>query len=123
MDIDAGDCKVGACGVEGLEIDRLQLLAVDRVGEGGAQTLEIQQDEGKALVQLEGGNAAMGGSKTQIYGETTVMMAATPALSSAPRTVVPSVVIRVWPLSDGRCGNFSALSTRPELPSTTSPPS
>ena len=36
------------------------------------KTLEIQQDDGKALVQLSGGNASLGGSKTQVYGETTI---------------------------------------------------
>ena len=34
--------------------------------------LEIQQGDGKAVVQLDGGNASVGGSKTQVYGETTI---------------------------------------------------
>lgn len=36
------------------------------------KTLEIQQGDGKALVQLEGGNASVGGTKTQVYGDTTI---------------------------------------------------
>ena len=36
------------------------------------KTLEAQQDKGKALVQLAGGNTAIGGSKTEIYGATTI---------------------------------------------------
>ena len=50
---------------------KVQVMS-EEIGAFADKTLEIQQDEGKALVQLEGGNAAMGGSKTQIYGETTV---------------------------------------------------
>ena len=36
------------------------------------KTFEAQQGDGKAVVQLEGGNAAVSGSKTQLYGATTV---------------------------------------------------
>ena len=35
-------------------------------------TLEAQQGEAKAVLQLADGNAALSGSKTQIYGETTI---------------------------------------------------
>ena len=44
----------------------------EEIGAFADKTLEIQQDEGKALVQLSGGNASLGGSKTQVYGETTI---------------------------------------------------
>jgi hypothetical protein len=44
----------------------------EEIGAFADKTLEIQQDEGKALVQLEGGNTSLGGSKTQIYGDTTI---------------------------------------------------
>ena len=44
----------------------------EEIGAFADKTLEIQQDEGKALVQLEGGNLSAGGSKTQVYGETTI---------------------------------------------------
>ena len=36
------------------------------------KTLEAQQGEAKAVVQLADGNASVSGSKTQVYGETTV---------------------------------------------------
>ena len=36
------------------------------------KTFEAQQGDGKAVVQLSGGNAAVGGSKSEIYGDTTV---------------------------------------------------
>lgn len=36
------------------------------------KTLEAQQGEAKAVLQLVDGNAAISGSKTQIYGETTI---------------------------------------------------
>lgn len=35
------------------------------------KTLEAQQDK-KAILQLSGGNTSVGGSKTQVYGETTI---------------------------------------------------
>ena len=44
----------------------------EEIGAFADKTLEIQQDEGKALVQLDGGNALLGGSKTEIYGKTDV---------------------------------------------------
>ena len=36
------------------------------------KTLEAQQDNGKAILQLAGGNAAVSGSKMEIYGATTI---------------------------------------------------
>ena len=36
------------------------------------KTFEAQQGDGKAVVQLDGGNANVGGSKTAIYGDTTI---------------------------------------------------
>ena len=50
---------------------KLQLVS-EELGAFGDKTLEIQQGDGKALVQLSGGNASMGGSKSQIYGDTTI---------------------------------------------------
>ena len=44
----------------------------EEIGAFADKTLEIQQGDGKAVVQLDGGNASMGGSKTQIYGPTTI---------------------------------------------------
>ena len=44
----------------------------EEIGAFADKTLEIQQGDGKAAVQLDGGNAAVGGGKTQVYGETTI---------------------------------------------------
>ena len=50
---------------------KVQVMS-EEIGAFADKTLEIQQDEGKALVQLDGGNALVGGSKTEIYGKTDV---------------------------------------------------
>ena len=47
----------------------------EEVGLFADKTLEAQQDKGKAIVQLSGGNTAIGGSKTEIYGATTIQAA------------------------------------------------
>ena len=44
----------------------------EEIGAFAAKTFEAQQDEGKAVLQLDGGNASVGGSKTAVYGETTI---------------------------------------------------
>ena len=44
----------------------------EEIGAFADKTLEIQQGDGKAVVQLDGGNASVGGSKTQVYGATTI---------------------------------------------------
>lgn len=45
-------------------------VASDKVGLFGDTTIELQQD-GKAILQLSGGDAALSGSKTTLYGEMT----------------------------------------------------
>ena len=42
----------------------------EQIGAFADNTFEAQQGDGKALVQLDGGNASMGGSKMEIYGAT-----------------------------------------------------
>jgi hypothetical protein len=54
-----------------LKSKKLQAVS-EEVGAFADNTLEIQQGDGKAVVQLDGGNASVGGSKTQIYGATTI---------------------------------------------------
>ena len=44
----------------------------EEIGAFADKTLEIQQGDGKAVVQLDGGNAAVGGSKTAVYGDTII---------------------------------------------------
>lgn len=46
-------------------------VASDKVGLFGDTTVELQQD-GKAILQLSGGDASLSGSKTTFYGETTL---------------------------------------------------
>ena len=51
---------------------KLLQAASDSVGLFADTVLEAQQGDGKAVVQLEGGNLSVGGSKTQVYGDTTI---------------------------------------------------
>ena len=44
----------------------------EEIGAFADNTLEAQQGDGKAVVQLDGGNASVGGSKTQIFGDTAI---------------------------------------------------
>lgn len=44
----------------------------DEVGLFADKTLEAQQGEQKAVLQLSGGNASVSGSKTEVYGATTI---------------------------------------------------
>ena len=60
-------------GAKSKDVKSKKLQAVsEEAGIFADKTLEIQQGDGKALVQLDGGNASVGGSKTQIYGDTTI---------------------------------------------------
>ena len=55
------------------DIKSKQVQAVsEKVGAFADTTLEIQQGDGKALVQLDGGNASIGASKNAIFGDTTI---------------------------------------------------
>ena len=44
----------------------------EEMGMFADKTFEAQQGDGKAVVQLDGGNAAVGGSKTDVFGPTTI---------------------------------------------------
>ena len=60
-------------GAKSKDIKSKKLQAVsEEFGAFADKTLEIQQGDGKAVVQLSGGNASIGGSKTQVYGATTI---------------------------------------------------
>ena len=50
---------------------KLQAVS-EEMGLFADKTFEAQQDEGKAALQLAGGNAAVGGSKTEVFGATTI---------------------------------------------------
>ncbi len=47
-------------------------LVSEEMGLFADKTFEAQQGDGKAVLQLDGGNASVGGSKTQVYGDTTI---------------------------------------------------
>ena len=47
-------------------------VSSDKVGVFAKTTAEIQQNDGKAALQLDGGNIAIGGSKASVYGETEI---------------------------------------------------
>ena len=60
-------------GAKSKDIKSKKLQAVsEEIGAFADKTLEMQQGDGKAAVQLDGGKAAVGGDKTQVYGETTI---------------------------------------------------
>ena len=60
-------------GAKSKDVKSKKLQAVsEEIGAFADKTLEIQQDDGKAVVQLDGGNVSVGGSKTQVYGDTTI---------------------------------------------------
>ena len=60
-------------GSKSKDIKSKKLQAVsEEIGAFADKTLEIQQGDGKAIVQLSGGNASMGGSKSALYGDTTI---------------------------------------------------
>ena len=50
---------------------KVQMVS-EEIGAFADKTLEIQQGDGKAAVQLDGGNVGVGGSKTDVYGDTTI---------------------------------------------------
>ena len=60
-------------GAKSKDIKSKKIQAVsEEIGAFADKTLEIQQGDGKAVVQLDGGKASLGGDKTQVYGETTI---------------------------------------------------
>ena len=48
------------------------LVSADKTGIYGKTTAEVQQGEAKAVVQLDGGNVAISGSKAEFYGDNTI---------------------------------------------------
>ena len=60
-------------GAKSKDIKSKKLQAVsEEMGLFADKTFEAQQGDGKAVVQLDGGKTAVGGDKTQIYGDTTI---------------------------------------------------
>ena len=48
------------------------MVSSDKTGIYGKTTAEMQQGEAKAVVQLDGGNVAISGSKAEFYGDNTI---------------------------------------------------
>ena len=64
----------------------------EEVGIFADNTLETQQGDGKAAMQLAGGNVALGGSKTEVYGKTTINAATeVKAELKAPKATIDNV--------------------------------
>ena len=60
-------------GAKSKEIKSKKLRAIsEEIGLFADKTFEAQQGDGKAVLQLDGGNVAVGGSKTEVYGATTI---------------------------------------------------
>ena len=60
-------------GAKSKDVKSKKLQAVsEEMGLFADKTLEAQQGDGKAVLQLDGGNANVGGSKTAVYGDTTI---------------------------------------------------
>ena len=60
-------------GAKSKDVKSKQVQVVsEEIGGFADKTLEIQQDNGKATVQLSDGNVALGGSKAEVYGATTI---------------------------------------------------
>ena len=60
-------------GAKSKDVKSKKLQAVsEEMGLFADKTFEAQQGDGKAVLQLDGGKTAVGGDKTQIYGDTTI---------------------------------------------------
>ena len=60
-------------GAKSKDIKSKKFQAVsEEMGMFADKTFEAQQGDGKAVLQLDGGNANVGGSKTTVYGDTTI---------------------------------------------------
>jgi len=110
VDVAAVDGEGGRRGVEGLVLDLAEDAPVEGVGEVGAEAADVEEVDPPA-------DLLVGVKPTRIFPwisegsarkrSRAVTISATPALSSAPRRVVPSVVTMSEPRARTRPG-FSA---------------
>ena len=90
-------------------------LSSEKVGVFAKTTAELQQD--KATVQLDGGNVSVGGSKTNVFGETTVNgKAAFKADVTAPKATIDNLEAK----TSFKTTNISDGIAVPGAPSTAS---
>ncbi len=80
-------------GAKSKDIKSKNIQAVSEViGLFADKTLETQQGDGKATLQLADGKAALGGSETQVYGKTTIHAATeVKGALKAPKATIDSV--------------------------------
>ncbi len=87
----------------------------EEVGLFADKTMEAQQGDGKATLQLSGGNVAVGGSKTDVYGKTTINAATeVKAELKAPKATIDNVEAK----SSFKSPNISDGIAVPAPPST-----
>ena len=80
-------------GAKSKDVKSKKVQAVsEEVGLFADKTLETQQGDGKATLQLADGKAALGGSETQVYGKTTINAATeVKAELKAPKATIDNV--------------------------------
>lgn len=64
-------------------------LSSEKTAIFGKTTAEMQQGDAKAIVQLDGGNISLSGSKAEVYGDTTFKAAAT-----MPKATIDSLQVK-----------------------------
>ncbi len=71
---------------------KLVQTVTEQMGAFADKTLEMQQGDGKAVLQLADGKAALSGSETQVYGKTTINAATeVKAELKAPKATIDNV--------------------------------
>ena len=122
MDADAVDREHELVGRERLRLDLAEPGAVERVREVGAERVEVEVVGAPAdlLVDRERDPRRRARARRRASSRrAAVTMIATPALSSAPSSVVPSLVTRSWPSLSASPGMSSGSSTCDGSPGST----
>ena len=120
MDVHAADGDHGQVGRKGLHVDLVAAVAVERVADRGADLGQVEVIDAAADLLVAGeadADRAVRRFPDAPSSQAAVsMMMATPALSSAPSSVVPSVVMSVWPTERSSSGLSATRITRPGSP-------
>lgn len=82
-------------------------LSSDKTAIFGKTTAEMQQGDAKAVVQLDGGNISLSGSKAEVYGETTFKAATT-----MPKATIDSLQVK---------SEFKSTNIKDGMPSAPAP--
>ena len=87
--------KMFAGSIDDKNLSKTIQIATDKLGLFAKTTAEMQQNKGKATVQLDGGNLSIGGSKSEIFGETTVNGKTTfKSETTTPKATVENIEIK-----------------------------